>query len=110
MRRFIRVFTAKRPPYHFQGAALIPRKRFHHLKLLSWLYTFAWATAMVYVSVFATFPVVWRGAVWLLLVVGTPALGDLLMSYAAYEKSWRLGNPAAAPRNEQGDGDEHSRP
>ena len=98
MKHLARTFTARRPPYNYQGAPLIPRERFLRLKLLSWLYALAWAAAVFYVSVIARFAVVWRGLLWLLLVIGTPSLHDLFLSYAAYEKSWKLGNagPTAA--------------
>jgi len=96
-------FTARRPPYDYQGAPLIPRERFRRLKLLSWLYALAWAAAVFYVSVLATFSMVLRGLLWLLLLIGTPSLQDLFLSYAAYEKSWKRGNPPRPEPTEAGD-------
>jgi hypothetical protein len=40
-----------------------------------------------------------RAPLWLLLVIGTPPLRDLLLSDAAYEKSWKLGNPTQPAPN-----------
>lgn len=100
MKRLAQILTTRRPPYNFQGAPLIPRERFHRLKVLSWLYALAWGAAVVYVSVIATFSWAWRAPLWLLLVIGTPSLQDLFLSYAAYEKNWKLGNPTPPANGE----------
>jgi hypothetical protein len=59
-----------------------------------WIYTIVWIFALIYVSIL--WGVSWQKRIipFLLLVMGTPAIEDLLISYNGYKKMWEDHNKA----------------
>ena len=58
-----------------------------------WIYTVLWSAACWWVFYRWHGSLVARAAVAVVLIVGTPALGDLLMSYRAYQGDWARRHP-----------------
>jgi hypothetical protein len=76
---------------YLRNAPLFSKGRFALIMLSFWLYTLAWLGGLVYISLWnATW---YKKAVPLiLLIIGTPAIEDLLMGYKRYRRIWEEHN------------------
>ena len=78
--------------YRYQGSPLLSRERFRRLQVYFRLYAIAWAAGAIYVASFAPMSGLWRLAALIPLVIGTPALSDLVEQYDEYKRKWEQDN------------------
>lgn len=63
-------------------------EEFMRNRVLFLLYTIAWLAVFVWVGFFSGIPGIWKAAIMVVLVFGTPDLG-IFDSYEDYEKDFR---------------------
>ena len=70
----------------------LSRKRFWISNLILWLYTIVWLILLFSVWYLWDVPLGYKLAVNLILILGTPALSDLIKPYEKYKKEWAKKN------------------
>ena len=77
---------------YLRHATLFSKRRFTLVMLSFWLYTLAWLGGLIYLS-FVWDASWYKKAIPLaVLVIGTPAIEDLLIGYKRYRQMWEEHN------------------
>ena len=66
----------------------LSKERYWTLNILLWLYTIIWISILLFVWYSWNVSILYKFGVNFILILGTPALSDLLMSYDKYRKEW----------------------
>ena len=77
---------------YLRYAPLFSRGRFALIMLSFWLYTLAWFGGLIYVSFFWDASWYKKAIPLALLIIGTPAIEDLLVGYKRYRQIWEEHN------------------
>lgn len=81
--------------YRYEKTRLLTYRQFMGRQLLFWLYAMIWGLCGwgLYAADLGSIA---KGVGAVLLILGTPAIEDLLLSYERYRRTWLAGNPRTA--------------
>ncbi len=74
--------------FRSQRRAVLSYRGFVAFQVCLWLYTFLWASLLVFVYYFWEAPLGYKIVPYVTLALGTPDGGGLIQSYQGYKNEW----------------------